>query len=362
MAGSTSTRIGNERSDKKTVVIRCIYMLLALYERPRTVAELLDYFAERELEIVDKRTVQRDLVALDGHFGLYRDEQRSQQSRADVWALDTIDFERLLEMDDAVALALVLAEQQLQTLGPMQVFKPVQPLFDRARHQLQHRDTVASRWLQRVKVTSSSHRLGGPHISSEVREQLQQAALEQAVVRLHYHRHQGDAAEVFSATVLGMFFRAAVAYVIIRQNHDQRLRQLPFSRISKVEFLLTEAPQVLDFDLDRYAQSGALAFRYGEPFRLTAVIFNSVRREIEDAPLGEQQQLSEIPGQPYNRLLEVTVPYTLNLIQWLMARAPYLKIIGPEDFRERFRAELQRGLDNFEQAQLQVPSQRTFGG
>jgi len=104
MAGTTSS----QRNDKKTVVLRCIYMLLALYERPRTVSELLDYFAEKELDLVDKRTVQRDLKALEGHFGLYRDDERSNQSRADVWALDTVDFERLLEMDDAVALALVI--------------------------------------------------------------------------------------------------------------------------------------------------------------------------------------------------------------------------------------------------------------
>lgn len=358
MSGTTTS----QRNDKKTVVLRCIYMLLALYERPRTVAELIDYFAEKELEVVDKRTVQRDLKALDGHFGLYRDEQRSSQSRADVWALDTVDFERLLEMDDAVALALVIAEQQLKSLGPTHLFAPVQALFARASHQLANRDTPASRWLQRVRVSSASHRLLGPNIRADISDNLQQAALQQAAVKLHYHRHQGDHAEVFTATVLGMFYRGAVAYAIVRQHHDQRLRQLPFSRISQVDFIISEDPQVGDFDLDHYTKSGALAFRYGEPFRLKAVIFNSVRREIEDAPLGEQQRISEITGQPYNRLLEVTVPYTLNLIQWLMARSPYIKILAPDDFRQRFREELKRALANFDDDQLQVPVQRTFGG
>lgn len=357
MAGTTTS----QRNDKKTVVLRCIYMLLALYERPRTVAELLDYFAEKELELVDKRTVQRDLKALEGHFGLYRDDERSTQSRADVWALDTIDFERLLEMDDAVALALVIAEQQLTSLGPTHLFTPVKALFNRASHQLANRDTPASRWLQRVRVTSASHRLLGPNITIDISDKLQQAALQQAAVKLHYHRHRGDAAEVFTATVVGMFYRGVVAYAIVRQHHDQRLRQLPFSRISQVDFIVSEAAQVGDFNLDDYTKSGALAFRYGEPFRLRAVIFNSVRREIEDAPLGEQQVLSEIDGQPYNRLLEVTVPYTLNLIQWLMARSPYIKILAPDDFRQRFREELSRALRNFDDDELQIPLQRTFG-
>lgn len=357
MAGTTTS----QRNDKKTVVLRCIYMLLALYERPRTVAELLDYFVEKELELVDKRTVQRDLKALEGHFGLYRDDELSNQSRADVWALDTIDFERLLEMDDAVALALVIAEQQLKSLGPTHLFTPVKALFNRASHQLANRDTPASRWLQRVRVTSASHRLLGPNITIDISDKLQQAALQQAAVKLHYHRHRGDAAEVFNATVVGMFYRGVVAYAIVRQHHDQRLRQLPFSRISQVDFIVSEVAQVGDFNLDDYTKSGALAFRYGEPFRLRAVIFNSVRREIEDAPLGEQQVLSEIDGQPYNRLLEVTVPYTLNLIQWLMARSPYIKILAPDDFRQRFREELSRALRNFDDDELQIPLQRTFG-
>lgn len=357
MAGTTTS----QRNDKKTVVLRCIYMLLALYERPRTVAELLDYFAEKELELVDKRTVQRDLKALEGHFGLYRDDDYSHQSRGDVWALDTVDFERLLEMDDAVALALVIAEQQLKSLGPTHLFTPVKALFNRASQQLASRDTPASRWLQRVRVTSASHRLLGPNIDIAISDSLQQAALQQAAVKLHYHRHRGDPAEVFHATVLGMFYRGVVAYAIVRQHHDKRLRQLPFSRISQVHFIISEDPQVGDFSLDEYTKSGALAFRYGEPFRLRAIIFNSVRREIEDAPLGEHQVLSDIAGQPYNRLLEVTVPYTLNLIQWLMARSPYIKILGPDDFRQRFREELIRALRNFDDDELQIPIQRTFG-
>jgi len=216
--------------------------------------------------------------------------------------------------------------------------------------------------LQRVRVTSASHRLLGPNIAIDMSDKLQQAALEQAAVKLHYHRHRGDPAEIFNATILGMFYRGVVAYAIVRQHHDKRLRQLPFSRISKLDFIVSEAPEVGDFNLDEYTKSGALAFRYGEPFRLRAIIFNSVRREIEDAPLGEQQVLSEIEGQPYNRLLEVTVPYTLNLIQWLMARSPYIKIVEPEDFRQRFREELCRALRNFDDDQLQIPLQRTFGG
>lgn len=353
MPGPTS----HHRNDNKEVVLRCVYMLLALYERERTVTELLEVLANRELKAVSERTIQRDLETLDGHFGLH---QAGKQGRANLWAVDPVDFERLLELEDPVALALVVAEQQLDALGPMHTFDAVKPLFERARQQLAHRDTPASRWLDRVRVTSAGHRLLGPNLASDLNDRLQDAALKQVAVILDYHRHQGDPAQTIEATTLGMFYRGSVAYLIIRQRADGRIRQLPFSRISRIQETVTFAADVGDFHLDSYAKSGALAFRFGEPFRLQAIIFNSVRREIEDAPLGADQTLSEIPGQPFNRLLEVTVPYTLNLIQWLLARAPYLKVVGPNDFRERFKQELAQALKNMEVDQLEVPTQRTF--
>ncbi|HET8816411.1 MAG TPA: WYL domain-containing protein [Pseudidiomarina sp.] len=353
MPGPTS----HHRNDNKEVVLRCIYMLLALYERQRTVTELLEVLADRELKPVSERTIQRDLDTLDGHFGLH---QAGKQGRATLWAVDPVDFEELLELEDPVALALVVAEQQLDALGPMHTFDAVKPLFERARQQLAHRDTPASRWLQRVCVTSAGHRLLGPNLSAELNDRLQDVALRQAAVKLNYHRHQGDPAQTIEATALGMFYRGSVSYLIIRQRANGRIRQLPFSRISHIQESVTFAADVGDFQLKDYAHSGALAFRFGEPFRLKAVVFNSVRREIEDAPLGSDQELHEIPGQPYNRQLEVTVPYTLNLIQWLLARAPYLKVIGPDDFRERFKQELEQALRNMEAEHLEVPTQRSF--
>lgn len=344
----------------ESLTIRSIYMLLALYERPRTVAELETYLQERGVASVSRRSLQRNLEDLEGHFGLYR-EEREAANAADVWNLAQQDFEKLLELEDPVALALVLAEQQLSQLGPMAVFAPVKGLFERAREQLANRNTTASRWLKRVKVSAASHRLVGPDLASDMSQRLLDVALRQVAVRLHYHPHQGDPAQVVRATALAVFYRGAVAYLIVRDHSNDRIRQLPFSRISEVLEVVTEDARVGDFELDSYAASGALAFRFGEPFRLEAVIFNSIRREIEDAPLGADQELLELADQPHCRLLRVTVPYTLNLVQWLLARAAYLKIIAPTDFRDKFQEELRRALYNFETEKLCVPAQRNFG-
>lgn len=341
------------------LTIRCIYMLLALYERKRTTAELLVYLEEKGLARVSRRTIQRNLEDLEGYFGLSR-QHKTAASEPDIWQLEQDEFERLLELEDPVALALVIAQQQLAELGPMSVFKPVEGLFNRAREQLASRNSLASLWYRRVKVAAASHRLTGPELDSEKSQRLLEVALKQVAVRLHYHPHQGDPEQVIRATALAVFYRGAVAYLVLRDHANERLRQLPFSRISEVREIITDDPRVGDFDLDEYAASGALAYKFGEPFTLEALVFNSIRREIEDAPLGDNQELLPVEGQPNCRLLRVTVPYTLNLVQWLLARAAYLKIIGPSEFRAKFKEELQRGLANFDSEELQVPKQRNF--
>ncbi|RUO53596.1 helix-turn-helix transcriptional regulator [Pseudidiomarina homiensis] len=343
-----------------SLTIRCIYMLLALYEKNRTTAELLDYLERKELANVSKRTIQRNLEDLEGYFGLSR-LPKNGANAPDVWQLEQQEFERLLELEDPVALALVIAEQQLAELGPMDVFKPVEGLFKRAKEQLAARNSLASLWYRRVKVSAASHRLTGPQLDSEKSQRLLEVALKQVAVRLHYHPHQDDPAQVIRATALAVFYRGAVAYLVLRDHASDRVRQLPFSRISEVREIVTDDPRVGDFDLEEYAASGALAYKFGEPFRLEAIIFNSVRREIEDAPLGDDQEISPIEGQPNCRRLRVTVPYTLNLVQWLLARAAYLKILAPTDFRDKFKEELVRALANIENDQLNVPQRRNFG-
>jgi hypothetical protein len=59
--------------------------------------------------------------------------------------------------------------------------------------------------------------------------------------------------------------------------------------------------------------------------------------------------------------LEVDVPYTLDLIQWLIARAPYLKILGPPVFKAKFEEEIKRAFANIENDEPHVPKEKNFG-
>ena len=115
-----------------------------------------------------------------------------------------------------------------------------------------------------------------------------------------------------------------------------------------------------NFEIDSYIKSNAESIVYGEPFRLKAVIFDSVEREVADAHLGDNQRITPYGSDERFKLLEVDVPFTLDLIQWLLARAAYLKVLGPKEFREKFEEEIRRMMYNVTHANPFVPKRRNF--
>ena len=346
----------NSKGTNKESAIRYVYILQALHRRPLTITDLLEELDRLELKQVSRRTIQRDMLALEGRFGVYRDEDDPE-----LWCLDKTDFEKVFELEDAVALALLVAEKQLSHTTPSHILDPLESLFFRAKAQLKSRKTIAANWIKRVKVAPASHHVKPPILKRSIYEVLMDTALRQQVLKIDYHRHQGDAPHALVVTALSIFYRGSVPYLICRDHSKGRIRQLPFSRISSAQESIVEEPRIEDFELDTYEDSGALAFRYGGPFLLELEIFNSVRREVEDTPLGLKQKITPIEGRPYVFQMQVEVPYTLNLIQWLLARSPYLKVKGPADFRDKFYEELRRALANGENEHVDVPKQRNFG-
>jgi predicted DNA-binding transcriptional regulator YafY len=180
-------------------------------------------------------------------------------------------------------------------------------------------------------------------------------------------RHQGDASEEYTVTALGMLHRGKVPYLVARlheanepKHSMDRIRQVPVSRIKAVRATLFNEPQVCNFDFDEYLRSNAASFQIGKPFRLELEIFDSVRREIEDAHLGENQEITPIPGQNKNWQLSVDVEYSQNLIHWLFGRAPYLKVVGPKPFRDMFYRDLENALNHGSNNQIEIVPERTF--
>src|SRR5690554_453613 len=107
---------GEYNSMASEQITRAIDMLLFLYGKHATVREIqshLCYIKGHHFSNDDnaKRAIQRTLKQLEGYYGLSRDD--SGVGVPARWTVDTTQFEKLLSLDESLALAMVIAEQQV---------------------------------------------------------------------------------------------------------------------------------------------------------------------------------------------------------------------------------------------------------
>lgn len=310
---------------------------------------------------VTLRTVQRDLLAMDGLFGIYG----ATEAQTTRWHVKPQTNDSVF--NDEAAFAVLFTRLQLKQTGQKTLLKRLSSIYDYAKSVLKHRNNDLTAWYRSVRFTSSELQLRAPLLNEELLQQLNRDILEKNIVKLDYVKHQGDVAREYTVTALGLLHRGKVPYLIARMYEENepkhpmdRIRQFPVSRITGVRPTLFAKPQVCSFDFDEYLRSSTANYQIGKPFRLELEIFDSVRREIEDAHLGANQLIKPIPGQDKNWRLEVDVQYNQNLIHWLFGRSPYLKVIGPKPFRDMFYQDLKNALEHGEREQIEIAQEKTF--
>jgi predicted DNA-binding transcriptional regulator YafY len=310
---------------------------------------------------ISKRSMERDLADLEHVGGLYS-KRDPTHSRRILWKVDTIDFSGPGSINVDSALAIAVAQKQLALTVPKEITTSLKDAFERANRILERQtNTDASRCYRRVRVVSPSHVLKAPQLDDDVITCIRTAALNNEVVKFKYKEHSYDVLKDMIATGLALVYRGSVAYFVAYDHDSGRERNFPISRIEDAELMpVTSSPQGVDkFDIDK---ESLLNIKYDESFDLKAIIFDSVLREIDEAHLGDNQKITAIAGHTKFRLLEVTVPCNLDLIHWLLARAPYLKVIGPSGFIAKFDKEVKQAFNNMDKEFPYIPSTKNFGG
>lgn len=343
----------------KTALKRQITMLGLITDKPQTTSQILKKLQKEEFTC-GIRTVQRDLDALDGLFNIYS-EENTDGTPGKLWVKDVLGFSESQKDNMAAAVALITAQKQLSISAPPEISEQLDASFERANRLLEKAGSDTANWVKKVKVINPSHWLKPPLLAEEVMTAVRLSALNNTALAIHYKEHPHDPPVEIIVTGLGLFYRGSVAYFIACNHKENDIRRYPISRITKAAELVTAIAQGVEgFDLDVYERNNKLEFKYGESFRLQTSIHYSVQREIEDAHLGDNQVVTIVGEDTKFKLLEVDVPYTLNLIQWLLARAAYLKVLGPPEFKAKFEEEVKRAYHNAINAEPDVPKARNF--
>ncbi len=360
MSEDTKMTLTNKRGDSPETLRRQLHIYHYLQEGAKTISEIDAYLQTLEIKTVTKRTLQRNLRDMEDSFGIYQKNISVSKGKSIVWAIDYKMFKNPFSYSPDVAMALALSYQQIKMAVPADIVAKVDPIFKQAITQLEQSNSLQAKWAKCVLVSPASFMLPPAKVKPDIAKHLTECALNQEVVEITYRTSHVQKEYTIRGTALGIHYRGNVAYLLLRPQQKREVRQFPFSRISNVKQLITAKPEINNFNINEFSHSGALTLTYGHPFKLEAIIFDSVRREIEDAPIGTDQELTQHGENPLYSKLNVTVPYNLDMIQWLFARAPYLKVIGPTSFKEKFEEELRRAWVNVQLDEPQVPKEKNF--
>jgi predicted DNA-binding transcriptional regulator YafY len=334
-------------------------------ETPRSFSDLHKLLKERGINY-SLRSIQRRLPTLKSRgYPIVRLIKGNKKHHAWKWqnrpSYDQPNQIEQQKIEDYQALAIALAERYWSISALPERKQSLTKLFEEAHEQLIESESHEARWYKKARAVDPSYWLKAPSLNNKVFEEIRCALLREEPLSICYKSHVRDEPSEFIVTPLGIYFRGRVAYLISFDHKKNETRNRPISRIMDASELLLEPSQIPNgFDIDTYMQGSAITITYGVPFRLEAVIFDSIEREIADAHLGENQVISPYGKDKRIKLLEVDVPFTLDLIQWLLARTAYLKVIGPDHFKEKFEEEVRRGYINATSNMPDVPKEKTF--
>jgi predicted DNA-binding transcriptional regulator YafY len=312
---------------------RAIELLRLVPRAPRSIhaGRLQELLAGMSLP-TSSRQIQRMLAELSRHYPLVcLGEDKPYRW---CWAEDAVP-PVLPSLDLPTALLLVLADEHLGALLPAALRKQSAPLLSAARRALAE---LPARLDRRLRALGRGPRLKAPPIDPGVFACVSDALAQGRRLRLVVLQRASEQTETLLASPLALLSRAERLYLVVRKR-DGRVAHYALHRVREAS-VSTEASDDRGFDLDAYIDGGAFEFPLPRgAFRLRMRVERRAAPAIVDSPLSETQTLRTLPGGDVEVEAEVLDSNTLRA--FLLGFGAAAEVLGPEDFREEFAAEVE---------------------
>ncbi len=288
---------------------------------------------------VDIRSLQRDLRdKLARRFPIVCDDSQ----RPYRWSLDRDAAHGLPAVDTASALALHLAESHLNSLLPQSVLDQLNPHFRSARDYLDGmQPNDLAHWARRVRALPNGKALLPAPLQPAIWTLVCTALLERRQLRVDYlSRSKGDARSL-RIHPAGLVSRHSSSYLIGSANDYADLRQFALHRIQRAELLDAPAREHDGFDIDRYIEGGAFAWRQSpDEVELIADVAPQTAWLLGETPLSRQQHLEALPGSDWQRL-HARVPLGQETLWWIFGLNDQIRVHAPKVWVEEIGRKLQ---------------------
>lgn len=298
----------------------------------KTAGQLMQELAAEGFR-VEKRTVERDLIALSEIFPTIECDERERPFGWS-WAKDALIL-HLPAMTVSEALAFQMIERFLEPLLPASMVDSLKPYLRASSKQLAEfrgRNPVAS-WTRKVAVVHPAQLLVPPKIDAVVHRMITEGLLQERQMEIVYRKRGRSETVTHVVNPLALVQRGPVTYFVVNQAKDPFF--LVLHRISSAGLLEAPAQRPADFDLGSLISSGKLGFGDGKTIRLNAVFSNQAAVHLYETPLSLDQKLTPL-GKDHCRVT-ATVPYNQQLEWWLLGFGEQVEVLAPRDLRARLR-------------------------
>ncbi len=301
-------------------------MLRRIPRAPRktTATDLADAL-DREGYRTSKRTVERDLIALQQLFPLECDDR----SRPFGWSWSreahALDVPGL---SPAEAVAFELVRRYLEPVLPASILAALRPHFSSAARVLSADvppdDPRA--WTKKIRVVHPTQLTIAPKVSPAALDAITEALMADRQIRVQYGKDRQE----FTLHPIALIQRGPVTYLVATAFHYTDPRLYAIHRFASA--VATDQPaRKTELNLDRWIADGALGFGRGQRIRLVAVFSGAAATHLAETPLASDQVIEQVGGGRTRVTAEVA--HTPLLVWWLRGFGEEVEVLSPAFLR-----------------------------
>lgn len=286
---------------------------------------------------VTLRTVQRDLNALALAFPLECSEGRPQGW---CWCQGARQID-IPSMDPHAALTFHLVEQHMQALLPPATLADLTPWFEAARGVVTTGASRVARWKHKVRVVARTLTKLPPVIDPAIQASLYEGLLHDRQVEVTYRAlTQRREAKTYPVHPLGLVVMEQVVYLVatLREYPDPRF--LAIHRIDAARVLDEPARRPPGFDIDAFIEQEVGIRRSAEPLKLVLRVRGPLAAYLTETPIAKGQKIQPLDADWHE--LQVKVPDTQQLRNWLFSLGADAVVMAPASLRVEITGDLQR--------------------
>lgn len=328
--------------------------LLPGREPGRAVGELVEELA-RAGHRVSRRTVERDLRALDRQFGLM--SKVPVDEVATRWWAPSVRRPDLERMNVVEALALSLAGDVLARLVPPGMLPAVEAKVQQARRKLDSLPgNETARWRDKARFVPAGDPLRPPRVLPAVMATVQQALLNERQVLVTYAAFEQRPKEL-RLHPLTLILRGSSPYLVARAFDYPDVRLFALQRMEAAAALADRISVPDGYSADTFLKDGGLEFGDGKEIVLRAVVSEALAMRLTETPLADDQTLR--CGDDGGWALMARVSESWGLRFWILSQGSNLTVQAPLNLRGGIRREHAAAAERYDDiAEWVAPKQK----